>query len=170
MTTTYERNVVLSDKTFDVVGTRPVRHDGHEKVTGKAQYGADFTTTKLLHGKVLRSPHAHARIRSIDTSKADALPGVMATVTAADLPQGNPGDTFHNSTLGDPNLQRERDAILAREKALYRGHPVAGVAAANPHVAEEALGLIEVDYEVLPAVSTAPEGMAEGAPSTRAAT
>ncbi len=164
MTTTYERNVVLSDKTFDVVGTRPVRHDGHEKVTGKAQYGADFTTTKLLHGKVLRSPHAHARIRSIDTSKADALPGVMATVTAADLPTGNPGDTFHNSTLGDPNLQRERDAILAREKALYRGHPVAGVAAANPHVAEEALGLIEVDYEVLPPVSTAPEGMAEGAP------
>ena len=163
MTTTYERNVVLSDKTFDVVGTRPVRHDGHEKVTGKAQYGADFTTTKLLYGKVLRSPHAHARIRSIDTSKADALPGVMATVTAADLPTGNPGDTFHNSTLGDPNLQRERDAILAREKALYKGHPVAGVAATNPHVAEEALELIEVDYEVLPAVSTAPEGMAEGA-------
>ena len=164
MTTTYERNVVLSSKTFDVVGTRPVRHDGHEKVTGKAQYGADFTTTKLLYGKVLRSPHAHARIKSIDTSKADALPGVMATVTAADLPTGNPGDIFHNSTLGDSNLQRERDAILAREKALYKGHPVAGVAAANPHVAEEALGLIEVDYEVLPAVSTAPEGMAEGAP------
>ena len=164
MTTTYERNVVLSNKAFDVVGTRPVRHDGHEKVTGRAQYGADFTTTKLLFGKVLRSPHAHARIKSIDTSKADALPGVIATVTAADLPKGNPGDIFHNSTLGDSNLQRERDAILAREKVLYKGHPVAGVAATNSHVAEEALGLIEVDYEVLPAVSTAPEGMAEGAP------
>ena len=164
MTTTYERNVVLSTKTFEVVGTRPVRHDGHEKVTGRAQYGADFTTTKLLYGKVLRSPHAHARIKSIDTSKADALPGVMATVTAADLPKGNPGDTFHNSTLGDPNIQRERDAILAREKVLYRGHPVAGVAATNSHVAEEALGLIEVDYEALPAVSTAPEAMADGAP------
>ena len=164
MTTTYERNVVLSNKAFDVVGTRPVRHDGHEKVTGRAQYGADFTTTKLLFGKVLRSPHAHARIKSIDTSKADALPGVIATVTAADLPKGNPGDIFHNSTLGDSNLQRERDAILAREKVLYKGHPVAGVAATNAHIAEEALGLIEVDYEVLPAVSTAPEGMAEGAP------
>ncbi len=164
MTTTYERNVVLSTETFDVVGTRPVRHDGHEKVTGRAQYGADFTTTKLLYGKVLRSPHAHARIKSIDTSKADALPGVMATVTAADLPEGNPGDTFHNSTLGDPNIQRERDAILAREKVLYRGHPVAGVAATNAHIAEEALGLIEVDYEVLPSVATAPEAMADGAP------
>ena len=164
MTTTYERNVVLSTETFDVVGTRPVRHDGHEKVTGRAQYGADFTTTKLLYGKVLRSPHAHARIKSIDTSKADALPGVMATVTAADLPTGNPGDSFHNSTLGDPNIQRERDAILAREKVLYRGHPIAGVAATNAHIAEEALGLIEVDYEVLPAVSTAPEAMADGAP------
>ena len=164
MTTTYERNVVLSNKDFDVVGTRPVRHDGHEKVTGRAQYGADFITTKLLFGKVLRSPHAHARIKSIDTSKADALPGVMATVTAADLPEGNPGDTFHNSTLGDPNIQRERDAILAREKVLYKGHPVAGVAATNAHIAEEALGLIEVDYEVLPAVSTAPEAMADGAP------
>ena len=164
MTTTYERNVVLSTETFDVVGTRPVRHDGHEKVTGRAQYGADFTTTKLLYGKVLRSPHAHARIKSIDTSKADALPGVMATVTAADLPQGSPGDTFHNSTLGDPNIQRERDAILAREKVLYKGHPVAGVAATNAHIAEEALGLIEVDYEVLPSVATAPEAMADGAP------
>jgi xanthine dehydrogenase molybdenum-binding subunit len=164
MTTTYERNVVLATKTFDVVGTRPIRHDGHEKVTGKAVYGADFTTTRMLYGKVLRSPHAHARIKSIDTSKADALPGVMATVTAADLPKGEPGEIFHNSTQGDLNLQQVRDAILAGEKVLYKGHPVAGVAATSPHIAEEALDLIEVDYAVLPAVSTAPEAMAQGAP------
>ena len=67
-TTKYEPNVVLSNVEYNVVGTRPIRHDGADKVTGRAKYGVDFTATGLLHGKVLRSPHAHARIRSIDTS------------------------------------------------------------------------------------------------------
>ena len=154
-TTEYERNVVLSTKEYDVVGTRPVRHDGADKVTGRALYGADFAAAGLLHGKILRSPHAHARILSIDTSRAEALPGVQAVVTAADFPATPDGDTA---------TKYLRDNVLANEKALYRGHAVAGVAATSPHVAEEALALIDVRYEVLPAVLTAPEGMRDDAP------
>ena len=82
-TTDYDRNVVLSTQNdFKVVGTRPVRHDGVDKVTGRAIYGADYDASGLLHGKILRSPHAHAKILSIDTSKAEALDGVHAVVTA----------------------------------------------------------------------------------------
>ena len=154
-TTEYERNVVLSTKEYDVVGTRPVRHDGADKVTGRALYGADFAAAGLLHGKILRSPHAHARILSIDTGRAEALPGVQAVVTAADFPATPDGDTA---------TKYLRDNVLANEKALYRGHAIAGVAATSPHVAEEALALIDVRYEVLPAVLTAPEGMKDDAP------
>ena len=154
-TTEYERNVVLSTKEYDVVGTRPVRHDGADKVTGRALYGADFAAAGLLHGKILRSPHAHARILSIDTGRAEALPGVQAVVTAADFPATADGDTA---------TKYLRDNVLANEKALYRGHAIAGVAATSPHVAEEALALIDVRYEVLPAVLTAPEGMKDDAP------
>ena len=154
-TTEYERNVVLSTKEYDVVGTRPLRHDGADKVTGRALYGADFAASGLLHGKILRSPHAHARILSIDTGRAEALPGVQAVVTAADFPDTPDGDTA---------TKYLRDNVLANEKALYRGHAVAGVAATSPHVAEEALALIDVQYEVLPAVLTAPEGMRDDAP------
>ncbi len=154
-TTEYERNVVLSTKEYDVVGTRPVRHDGADKVTGRALYGADFAAAGLLHGKILRSPYAHAHIMSIDTSRAEALPGVHAVVTAADFPA---------TPAGNSALKYLRDNVLANEKALYRGHAVAGVAATSPHVAEEALALIDVQYEVLPAVLTAPGGMAAGAP------
>jgi len=85
-TTNYERNMVLSSVDYKVVGTRPIRPDGADKVTGRALYGADFDTSGLLHGHVLRSPHAHARIKSIDTSKAEALQGVLAVVTSKDLP------------------------------------------------------------------------------------
>ena len=91
MTTTkpqqdYEPNVVLATTHFDVVGTRPIRHDGADKVTGRANYGADFPKTSPLQGKILRSPHAHARIKSIDTSKAEALEGVQAVVTEKTFP------------------------------------------------------------------------------------
>ena len=86
-TADYERNMVLSTVDYKVIGTRPVRHDGADKVTGRAIYGADFDTSGLLHGKILRSPHAHAKIVSIDTSKAEALEGVKAVATAADFPQ-----------------------------------------------------------------------------------
>ena len=73
-------------KTYTVVGTRPIRHDGADKVTGRALYGADYNAAGLLHGFIVRSPHAHARIVSIDASKAAAVPGVRAIVTGADLP------------------------------------------------------------------------------------
>ena len=154
-TTEYERNVVLSTKEYDVVGTRPLRPDGADKVTGRALYGADFDAAGLLHGKTLRSPHAHARIKSIDTSRAEALPGVRAVVTAADFPP-TPAD--------NTGLKYLRDNVLASDKVLYRGHAVAGVAATNAHVAEEALALIDIQYDVLPPVLTAPDGMKDGAP------
>src|SRR5271154_957539 len=72
---------------FRVIGTRPIRHDGADKVTGRAKYGADFSLPGMLHGKILRSPHAHARIRKINFSEALNLPGVFAIVTGADLPE-----------------------------------------------------------------------------------
>jgi xanthine dehydrogenase molybdenum-binding subunit len=150
-------NIVLSNVEYKVVGTRPIRHDATDKVTGRAKYGGDFQMTGLLHGKVLRSPHAHARIKSIDTSKAEAYPGVKAVVTVQDLPismMENP----------DRSLRFASDNILARDKALYKGHAVAAVAAANPHIAETALSLIEVDYEVLPPVNDVREAMKNDAP------
>ncbi|HTM48891.1 MAG TPA: xanthine dehydrogenase family protein molybdopterin-binding subunit [Bryobacteraceae bacterium] len=149
-------------KTYKVVGTRPIRHDGADKVTGRALYGADFTAAGLLHGFILRSPHAHARIRVIDTSKASALPGVYAVVTAADLPES--ADCIVDLGEGETPLRYIRGNVLAAGKVLYKGHAVAAVAAVNAHVAEEAAALIAVDYEVLPCVLTAPDAMREGAP------
>ena len=161
-TVDYEPNMVLSTQTFNVVGTRPIRHDGADKVTGRALYGADFDTAGLLHGKILRSPHAHARIKSVDTSAAEALPGVLAVVTNADF--ASDSDAVVDFGEGATSLKWLRDNVLASNKALYRGHAIAGVAAANPHIAEEAVGLIKVDYEVLPPVITVEDAMAEGAP------
>ena len=158
----YEPNMVLATKTYDVVGTRPIRHDGADKVTGRALYGADFDTAGLLHGKILRSPHAHARIRSVDTSAAEALPGVAAVVVSADF--ASDADAVVDLGESETSLKWLRDNVLASDKALYRGHAVAGVAASNPHVAEEAVALIKVDYEVLPPVVTVEQAMADGAP------
>ena len=162
-TTEYEHNKVLATQTFDVVGTRPVRHDGVDKVIGRALYGADIQLSGLLYGKLLRSPHAHARIISIDTSKAEAYPGVKAVVTSADFPPLQSDKELH---LGESNttLKYLRDNVLASDKALYRGHAVAGVAAVNAHVAEEALALIEVQYQPLPPVVTVLDAMKKDAP------
>ena len=165
MTTTvdYERNMVLATKTYDVVGTRPVRHDGTDKVTGRAKYGADYDDSGLLHGHILRSPHAHANIRSVDTSKAEKLEGVLGIVTHADF--AGDADGLVDMGEGAPtSLKWLRDNILASDKALYRGHAVAGVAAVNPHIAEEAARLIEVDYEVLTPAITVEQAMADDAP------
>jgi len=158
----YEPNMVLATEKFDVVGTRPVRHDGADKVTGRAQYGADFTAAGLIYGAILRSPHAHARIKSIDTSKAKSAAGILAVVTAKDFPKITASRDEYVQ-LGELNtrLGYLRDNILADDKVLYKGQPVAAVAAANAHVAHEALALIKVEYEVLPAVLTAPQGMQE---------
>ncbi len=147
---------------YKVIGTRPIRHDGTDKVTGRAIYGADVKISGLLHGKILRSPHAHARIRSIDVSRALALPGVKAVVTAQDLPPV--ADKIEELGEGAINIKYLQENILAREKVLYKGHAVAGVAAINPHIAEEALALIEVDYEVLPPVLGVRQAMREDAP------
>jgi len=152
-----------NDKEYKVIGTRPIRHDGVDKVTGRALYGADFTMVGLLHGKVLRSPHAHARIRSIDTSKAEAYAGVKATVTATDMPETGGGVVVLGEG-GATDIKFLQDNILASNKVLYKGHAVAAVAATSPHIAEEAAGLIEIDYEILPPVMDVREAMANDAP------
>ena len=163
--TEYEPNMVLATTEFDVVGTRPVRPDGTDKVTGRALYGADFTAAGLIHGAVLRSPHAHARIKSIDTSKAEAAPGVLAVVTAEDFPHID-ASSEDDVDLGESSVKLGylRDNVLASAKALYKGQPIAAVAAASAHVAEEALALIEVEYEVLPPVVSVHDGMRDDAP------
>ena len=135
---------------FRVIGTRPVRHDGVDKVTGRARYGADVNLPGMLHGKVLRSPHAHARIVHIDVSRARALPGVHAVVTGADMPIL--ADAVQDAGEGVSNPRHVSDNVLAKDKVLYTGHAVAAVAATSPPVAEEALALIDVRYELLPPV------------------
>ncbi|MBK5294036.1 MAG: xanthine dehydrogenase family protein molybdopterin-binding subunit [Acidobacteriia bacterium] len=152
----------MSMPTYKVIGTRPVRHDGADKVTGRAIYGADVQLAGMLHGYVLRSPHAHARILRIDTGKAQAFPGVMAVVTADDFPRTP--DRIVDLGEGETPLSCVRGNMLARGKVLYRGHAIAAVAAVNMHVAEEAASLIEVDYEPLACALTAPDAMRADAP------
>ena len=136
----------IAAKGFKWVGTRPIRPDGVPKVTGRAMYGADFATAGTLYGKVIRSPHAHARIRSIDTLKAEALPGVKAVVTAKDIPDQK--FEYQGPERVQQNFWHMTRNVMAREKALYEGHAVAAVAAISKSVADEAASLIEIDYEV----------------------
>ena len=158
-----KREDFLGIQDYKVVGTRPIRHDGVDKVTGRALYGADVRMAGLLHGKVLRSPNAHARIRAINASRAKALPGVKAVITGKDLYRQVEDKELE---LGEEvvNVRRLLSGFLATEKVLFQGHPVAAVAAIDPHVAEEALDLIDVDYEILPHVLDAREAMKEDAP------
>ncbi len=128
-------------QSFKSVGTRPLRPDGIDKVTGRAKYGADHNMPGQLVGKILRSPHAHAKIKKIDTSRAEKLAGVKAVVTAADLP---------DLTNGDSGMFDILDNCMARTKVFYDGHAVAAVAAVDAKTAKEALKLIKVDYEVFP--------------------
>lgn len=148
---------------YQVLGTRPIRHDGADKVTGRALYGADLQLARMVHGAVLRSPHAHAHILSIDTSLAEKLPGVHAVITAADFPAA-PADKMVDFGEGEMLLSSLRGNVLASGKVLYVGHAVAAVAAADPHIAAEAASLIHVEYEALPSVMTTQEAMAPGAP------
>ncbi|MBM3222541.1 MAG: xanthine dehydrogenase family protein molybdopterin-binding subunit [Candidatus Tectomicrobia bacterium] len=147
---------------YKVIGTRPIRPDGADKVTGRAIYGGDMRLTGMLHGKVLRSPHAHARIKSINTAKAEALPGVKAVVTAQDFPVAE--DRIANLGEMAVNVKLLSNNVIAVDKVLYKGHALAAVAATSSHIAEEALGLIEVEYEVLPAVLNVLDAMKEEAP------
>ena len=147
---------------FKVIGTRPIRHDGVDKVTGRAKYGADYAFPGMLHGKVLRSPHAHANIKSINIDKALKLPGVKAVVTGKDLPKAeNKLEQAGEMVINPMYLSMN---ILAHDKVLYDGHAIAAVAATSPHIAEEALRLIEVEYEVLPPVMTVDVATKPGAP------
>src|SRR6202451_244281 len=154
--------VTDSVKRFKWVGTRPIRPDGVPKVTGRALYGADLKLPGMLYSKILRSPHAHARILSIDTSAAEKLPGVKAVMTAADLPEQK--FDYIGPERVAVNFWHVTRNIMAREKALYEGHAIAAVAAISASIAEEAASLIKVDYEVLPHVIDVDEAMADDAP------
>ena len=147
---------------FRVIGTRPIRHDGVDKVTGRAKYGADHILPDMLHGKVLRSLHAHANIVSINVEKALRIPGVKGVITAADLPELPDGGASAGELRINPRLLSRN--ILAREKVLYNGHAIAAVAATSPHIAEAALAQIEVEYELLPPVVDLEQAMAPDAP------
>src|SRR6201996_494554 len=152
-------NVVTNNKW---IGQRTIRPDGVDKVTGRAAFAADTTMPGMIWGKVLRSPHAHARIRSIDTSKAEALPGVKAVVTARDVVDFpiEKGAVM----LGIQDMRWMCRNVMAREKALFPGHPVAAVAATTEAIAAEACKLIEVDYEVLPWAIEIDDALKPGAP------
>jgi len=139
------------------VGTRPIRPDGLDKVTGKAQFGADLTLPGMLFGKVVRSPHAHARILSIDTTTAASMLGVKAVITGSDFPD-LAANGAHASDIDVANN------AIARDKVLYEGHVVAAVAATTRELAEAAAKAVEVSYEVLPHVLTVDEAMADNAP------
>ena len=147
---------------YKVIGTRPVRHDGVDKVTGRAKYGADIELTGLLHGAIVRSPHAHARIVRIDTSQAAAMPGVRAVATSADFPAQ--GDRIVELGEGAANMRHLSANIMAREKVLYKGHAVAAIAADSRQIAEEAAKLVEVEYQLLPAVLDVCQAMQADAP------
>ncbi|RLT34816.1 MAG: xanthine dehydrogenase family protein molybdopterin-binding subunit [Chloroflexi bacterium] len=145
-----------------IIGTRPVRPDGYDKVAGRAIYGADVRLPGMLYGRVKRSPHAHAIIKRIDVSKALALPGVHAVVTYADFPAQR--EKIVQSFRGPGPSEWEVERLLARRKVLYKGHPVAAVCATDMHTAEDALDLIEVEYEVLPPVLSLQEALLPSAP------
>ena len=155
-------NFVANKSDLKVVGTRPIRPDGMDKVTGKAQFGADLTMAGQLVGKMLRSPHAHAKIIKIDTSKALALAGVKAVITAADIPDIPSEEAFVGE--GPTNFRDMSLNCMARGKVLYEGHALAAVAATSSAIADAALALIDVTYEVLPHVIDVEAAMAPDAP------
>jgi CO/xanthine dehydrogenase Mo-binding subunit len=150
---TTSENAPNEEQTFKYIGTRPIRPDGLDKVTGRARFAADLTLPGMLHGHVLRSPHAHAKILSIDTSAAAAMPGVKSIVTGADFPDLEADDEQRDVTRN----------LMARNKVRYEGQVVAAVAASSRREAREASAAIVVEYEVLPHVMTVDEAMRDGA-------
>ena len=150
------------ERELKIVGTRPERPDGVDKVTGRALFGADKSLPNMLVGRVLRSPHAHAKILSIDTSKAEALKGVKAVVTREDF-EDLPSEFVPNGEMV-VNFKDITRNIMAREKVLYIGHTVAAVAALDAEIAEKALQLIDVQYEILPHVLEISEAEKPDAP------
>src|ERR1700733_4982550 len=145
-----------------IVGTRPIRPDGVDKVTGRANFGADMKMAGMLHGRIKRSPHPHARVLRIDTVKALALPGVRAVVTSADFPEIPSEEAFVGE--GPMNFRDLSRNVMARDKVLYEGHAVAAVAASTQAIANQALELIDVEHKVLPFVIDVEAAMAPDAP------
>ena len=143
------------------IGKRTIRPDGADKVTGRAAFGADHSLPGMLWGKVLRSPHPHAIIKSINLGKAASLPGVKAVMSGDDLPI-IPLDK--PLMVGPADMRYVSRNIMARDKVMYAGHAVAAVAATSSRIAQEALALIEVDYEILPHVIDVEEAMRPDAP------
>ncbi len=152
----------MSERKFKYVGTRPIRHDGLDKVTGRAEFGADHEMPGLLWGAILRSPHAHARILRIDTAKALAAPGVKAVLTGAELPKIP--HRWMGGAEGGMDFADLADNLLARDKVRYHGHAVAAVAATTPEEARDALALIQVDYERLEPVLDVERALEPDAP------
>jgi xanthine dehydrogenase molybdenum-binding subunit len=159
------QDLYLGKKQYSVLGQRPVRHDGADKVTGKAVYTSDLQLpgAAVAHGRIVRSPHAHARIKKIDASEALKMPGVLAVVTHDDFPDLVAKFAVMGEA-GAVNLAHLAANCLANKKVLYRGHSVAAVAAINPHLAEEAAAKIKVEYEVLPSVTWVLDAMKPDAP------
>ena len=147
---------------YKVVGNSPIRHDGLDKVTGRAVYGGDVKVPGLIWGDVIRSPHAHARIKSIDTSAAEAMDGVFAVLTHADFPVADEREISAGEDV--VNLKRDQANVMADDKVHYTGHVVAAVAAIDRNTAQEAANKIKVEYDVLTNVSDVDTAMAEDAP------
>lgn len=146
---------------YKYIGTRSIRPDGFEKVTGKANYGADLALPGMIWGKMLRSPHAHALIKRIDTTKAEALTGVMAITTFADFPSVSvEAIASGEGTVDSLDLARN---IMADGKVLYHGHAILGIAATSEATAEQALNLVEIDYQLLPPVMDIRDAITAGA-------
>jgi len=152
--TATENPPVSETKGYTWVGTRPIRHDGYDKVVGKARFAADLNLPGQLHAAYVRSPHAHARITAIDTSAAEAMPGVKAVVTGDDFPMLDITDANYDVSLN----------VMARGTALYNGHAIAAVAATTKAEAVAAAAAIDVTYEELPSVLSIEASMADGAP------
>jgi xanthine dehydrogenase molybdenum-binding subunit len=143
---------------FRIIGRKTPKVDALDKVTGRAQFGADISLPRLLVGKVLRSPYAHARIKHIDIHQAVALPGVHAVITGNDLPTLTPGIQLSSSTVTAHESYLSQE-VLARDRVLFHGHAVAALAATSSDIAEAALALIQVEYEPLPYVLDPVEAM-----------
>ncbi|MDP2355392.1 MAG: xanthine dehydrogenase family protein molybdopterin-binding subunit [Beijerinckiaceae bacterium] len=154
MTTILKKPGFNPDRKYKIIGTSPVKHDGFDKVTGRAKFAADAFLPGMLVGKVLRSPHPHAILKRIDTTQASKVPGVKAIITRDDFPEIKQG-------TGGGDMTR---LAMAREKVYWEGHPVAAVAATSESAAKKALKLIEVEYEVLPHVIDPVEAMSPDAP------
>ena len=147
---------------YNVIGTRPIRPDGLEKVTGQAIYGADVRLPGMVYGAVLRSPHAHANIKRIDTSKAASMPGVLAVITGADMPAADSKALVGGEIT--TSAKYASNQLMAHGKVLYKGHPVAAMAAVDLNTAIEATKLIQVEYEILKPVINVDDALAPDAP------